>query len=192
MVGSAGDSRRRFLETTARLLRERGYSATSMGDVVAESGAPKGSLYFHFPNGKDQLVAEAMGNAGAETCALMKMALASGPARVGLDAIFTFLGDELEGSDFRVGCPIGTVAAEAPDAPRVREKVREVFETWESVIAARLVQSGVKKKRAADLSTFILSIVEGALVLAKAKKSVVPLETAKREIARILRAEEIS
>ncbi len=163
-----------------------------MGDVVAESGAPKGSLYFHFPDGKDQLVAEAMGNAGAETCALMKMALASGPARAGLDAIFSFLGSDLEGSDFRVGCPIGTVAAEAPDAPRVRDKVGEVFDAWESVIAARLVQSGVKRKRAAELSTFILSVVEGALVLAKAKKNTAPLETAKREIARILRVEEIS
>lgn len=192
MAGHAGSSRARFVETTARLLRERGYSATSMGDVVAESGAPKGSLYFHFPGGKDELVAEAMGSAGADTCALMKMALSAGPARQGLDAIFSFLGGELEGSDFRVGCPIGTVAAEAPDAPRVREKVGEVFETWESVIEARLIQAGVKKKRAAELAIFILSVVEGALVLAKAKKSTLPLETARREIARILRAEEIS
>ncbi len=98
MAGHAGSSRARFVETTARLLRERGYSATSMGDVVAESGAPKGSLYFHFPGGKDELVAEAMGSAGADTCALMKMALSAGPARQGLDAIFSFLGGELEGS----------------------------------------------------------------------------------------------
>src|ERR1700690_3670040 len=85
------DSRTRFLETTARLLRERGYSATSMGDVVAASGAPKGSLYFHFPGGKDELVAEAIGASGAETCEAMRLALAGGGTRQGLDAIFSFL-----------------------------------------------------------------------------------------------------
>ena len=54
----ANDTRTRMLEATARLLRQRGYHGTSLNDILAASGAPRGSLYFHFPGGKDQLVIE--------------------------------------------------------------------------------------------------------------------------------------
>lgn len=184
------DSRQRFLETTAKLVRERGFAATSVGDIVAESGAPKGSLYFHFPKGKDQLVAEALRYAGTTTCTLMQAALqsAKGP-QSGLETIMTLLAADLEGSGFSAGCPIGNVAAEAPDAEQVRECVGEVFATWEDVVKASLERAGVKRKRAGELATFVLSVVEGALVLAKAKRSLLPLENAKRELARVLKAE---
>ena len=54
----ANDTRTRILETTALLLRQRGYHGTSLNDILSASGAPRGSLYFHFPGGKDQLVIE--------------------------------------------------------------------------------------------------------------------------------------
>jgi len=184
------DSRRRFLETTARLLRERGFAATGMADVVAESGAPKGSLYFHFPGGKEELFAAAIAHAGGETCDGMKAVLdANENAQRGLDAIWGFLASELESSDFRAGCPIGTVAAEAPDAPQVRDGVARVFSDWHAVIKARLVRAGLRPRRASELAEFFLAVVEGAIVLAKARKSTAPLENAKREIARVLRHE---
>src|SRR5258708_1534703 len=103
------DSKDRFLDATARLLRERGFAATGISDVVAASGAPKGSLYFLFPGGKEQLVAEALERASHDTCELMKLALASNKrTRAGLHAVLDFLAQELESSDYRVGCPLGT------------------------------------------------------------------------------------
>ncbi|WP_394850455.1 TetR/AcrR family transcriptional regulator [Pendulispora brunnea] len=186
------DSRRRFLETTARLLRERGFAATGMADVVAESGAPKGSLYFHFPGGKEELFAAAIAHSGEQTCAGMKAALEGNKTtQRGLEAIMAYLAASLEGSDFRAGCPVGTVAAEAPDAPQVREGVARVFTNWHDIVKARLVEAGLKPRRAGELAEFILAVIEGAIVLAKARKSTEPVETAKRELARILRNEGI-
>ncbi|TGW02048.1 TetR/AcrR family transcriptional regulator, partial [Mesorhizobium sp. M2D.F.Ca.ET.145.01.1.1] len=54
----ATDTRTRMIEATALLLRRRGYHGTSLNDILTASGAPRGSLYFHFPGGKDQLVIE--------------------------------------------------------------------------------------------------------------------------------------
>ena len=54
----ANDTRIRMIEATALLLRQRGYHGTSLNDILNASGAPRGSLYFHFPGGKDQLVIE--------------------------------------------------------------------------------------------------------------------------------------
>lgn len=186
----ASDSKERFLGATARLLRERGFAATGIADVVAASGAPKGSLYFLFPGGKEQLVAEALERSGAETCMLMKAALESKKsARAGLDVIVEFLGAELEGSDFRVGCPVGTVAAEAPDAPKVRDQVEKTIVLWHDAVRARLIAGGARPRRADELAELFLAIVEGAIVLAKARRSTRPLDVARREIGRILETE---
>ena len=78
----ASDTRTRMLEATGRLIRERGYHGTSLNDILAASGAPRGSLYFHFPGGKDQLVIEATKMTITETTELLEQALSSveGPA----------------------------------------------------------------------------------------------------------------
>lgn len=186
----ASGTREKFLRTTAQLLRERGVASTGMLDVVAASGAPKGSLYFHFPGGKEQLVSEALQQTGAETCELMKMALdASKSAKTGLENIFQFLSAELVGSGFVVGCPMGTVAAEAPNLPQVRDRLGEIVVAWHAVIKARLVKAGAKPARADDLAELFLSIVEGAIVVAKARRSTRSLEVARKEIARLLKNE---
>ncbi len=187
------DSKDRFLDATARLLRERGFAATGISDVVAASGAPKGSLYFLFPGGKEQLVAEALERAGRETCELMKLALASNKrTRAGLHAILDFLAAELEASDYRVGCPLGTVAAEAPEAPQVMDQIGRGISQWHDVVKSHLSKAGAKSRRADELAELFLAIVEGALLLAKARKSTRSLEIAKAEIARILDAEGLS
>ncbi|MEO7109531.1 MAG: TetR/AcrR family transcriptional regulator [Polyangiaceae bacterium] len=186
----ATDTRERLLRTTAQLLRERGVASTGMLDVVAASGAPKGSLYFHFPGGKEQLVAEALQQTGADMCELMKMALdSSKSAKTGLANIFAFLSAELASSSFKVGCPMGTVAAEAPDLPQVRERLGEIVVMWHSVVKNRLIKAGAKPARADDLAELFLSIVEGAIVVAKARRSTRSLEVAQKEIARLLKNE---
>src|SRR6266567_576085 len=71
------NSREQFIQTTARLLRERGYSATAMGDIVSASGSPKGSLFFHFPGGKEELASLAVADAGRATGDAIRSALAA-------------------------------------------------------------------------------------------------------------------
>lgn len=183
-------SREQFLKTTARLLRERGYSATGMADIVSEGGSPKGSLYFHFPGGKEELASLALADAGQETCDAIRSALFnSKTTQEGVAQVFAMVAAELERSSFRAGCPIGTVAAEAPQVPQVLAAVAESFDNWQSVIKERLVLAGLQSRRAERMAEFILALFEGSLVLAKARRSTKPLENALDEIGRHLRHE---
>ena len=70
-----------MIQTAAGLFRAQGYHATGLNQVLAEGGLPKGSLYFHFPGGKDQLVVEATRAAVEETTAALRETLAVLPER---------------------------------------------------------------------------------------------------------------
>ena len=184
------NSRDQFLQTTAHLLRERGYSATGMADIVKESGSPKGSLYFHFPEGKEQLASLALADAGKMTCEALQLALFSCKTiKQGIQQVFSTVASELEKSSFRAGCPIGTVAAEAPQAPLVMGVVAATFDSWQTVISERLKRDGLRERRADKFAEFVLALFEGALVLAKARRSAEPLTNALEQIERHLQLE---
>ena len=63
--------RERMVQSAIVLLAKRGYQATSFSEVLAESQAPRGSIYHHFPDGKDQLIAAAIEVSGARAVALL-------------------------------------------------------------------------------------------------------------------------
>jgi TetR/AcrR family transcriptional repressor of lmrAB and yxaGH operons len=176
-----------MLEAAARLFQERGYSGTGLNDVLATSGAPRGSLYFHFPGGKAQLAAEAAARSGKDLCEVMRAATTQEATTAGeaVVAIAALLGGQLRASGFRHGCPVAPFVLEDVD-PSVRDAARDAFGAWHDVIQERLERAGHDAKRATELATFALSAIEGALLLCKARQSTEPLEQAASEISRIV------
>ncbi|WP_245992492.1 LmrA/YxaF family transcription factor [Capsulimonas corticalis] len=110
-------------------------------------------------------------------------------ASEGFDALIDAYARSLAQTDYRAGCPVGTVAVEAPDLPIVRSAVAAVFQSWREALREALTRMGAQDGRADELATFILSIIEGGLAVAKGTQSLEPLESAKREVSRLLRYE---
>jgi TetR/AcrR family transcriptional repressor of lmrAB and yxaGH operons len=171
----ARDTRDRMLAATALLLHRQGYHATGLNQILAESGAPKGSMYFHFPGGKEQLVAEAVVAAGA----WLDHHLASHEPAATLDALDAHLDDvatALAESDYAVGCPIATVALEvAPHSAAVGDACAEALDRLIDRIASWLERDGAGAAAAAATAQLVYVAIEGALVLAKARRSTAPL-----------------
>ena len=162
----ASDTRTRMLETTARLLQHRGYFGTALSDILAASGAPRGSLYFHFPGGKDQLVIEATRLAVEETSAFLRetLAAARGPAE-GVRLFFEAAADLLVETDYSFGCPVAPVILDAPDAlPELRAICRQAFEEWTRALPrAASSARACPTARAAALAVLIEAAMEGLL-----------------------------
>src|SRR5215475_12779170 len=99
------DSRSRMIHAAAELFRQRGYHATTFSDVVRESGAPRGSTYFHFPGGKQELAREAIARAGDEVEEMVDEAArhADDPASL-IRAMAQILTSRLERSGYQSGC----------------------------------------------------------------------------------------
>lgn len=182
-----GDSRERMIEATAELLQKQGYAGTGLAEILATSGAPRGSLYFHFPGGKEQLACEALAASGREWIARFTEIIeaAKTPAEA-LDRACAMLGDELERSGWEIGCPIATVALEAAHTSEaIQQTCAAHFAELEALVTTQLERAGVPAGVAPIAATFAISAVEGSLLLARAHRSRTPLE----RVAMALRAQ---
>ncbi|WP_067816870.1 TetR/AcrR family transcriptional regulator [Actinomadura kijaniata] len=184
-MGQKGEqTRARLLDAARDLIESGGYFNAGLNQVIAASGAPKGSLYFHFPGGKDQLVEESVRRGGREITRLMADLPGDGTAER-LTALLGILGDRLEASGWRKGCPVATVALEmAAISPELRAACSEVYSGWEDALAGGLAADG--HPAPAETATAILALVEGALVLARAHQSRTPLDRAAKAVSALL------
>ncbi|HEV7556733.1 MAG TPA: TetR/AcrR family transcriptional regulator [Kofleriaceae bacterium] len=170
-------TRKKLIDATGDLLRRQGFHATGLSDIVAESGAPRGSLYFYFPGGKDELSRAALEAAGASWRARIGAAVAGArDLDAAIASIVTLLADDLEASKFEHGCPVAAVALETTSEP-VRKAIVAHYAEWERAIAAYLVMSGMAAGAAQRFAVVALSAIEGALLLARVRKSRLPLVT---------------
>jgi TetR/AcrR family transcriptional repressor of lmrAB and yxaGH operons len=178
------DTRARVLRTAAGLFRRQGYNATGLNQVLADSSAPKGSLYFHFPGGKEQLAAESVALSGEELGRRMAevVTAASGPAEA-ITALGELFAQSLTASGFRDGCPVATVALEAAvDSEPIRAVCDGVYAAWQSGLASALRRWDVPDTQADSLAAVVLSALQGALLLARVQRSTDVIHEVTRQI----------
>ncbi|SDN53877.1 transcriptional regulator, TetR family [Streptomyces sp. cf386] len=181
------DSRERMILSAHVLLREYGAAATSIDRVLAHSGAPRGSVYHHFPGGRAQLIDEAVALAGDYVAGLIDAATRADDVTEAMDAFFALWRDRLVESDFRAGCPIVAVAVETnDDAPHLARSAAEVFARWREALAGLFLRGGLTEQRSRRLAAFVIAAVEGAVIMCRAERSTAPLDDAAAEIHDLL------
>lgn len=177
------------MRAAATLFRRNGFAATGINEIAAVSGAPKGSLYHYFPNGKDQIAEAAVRFAGAGVVAtLEKLEKQHSSASAMIGAYCKLLAGWMAKSGFRDGCPIATTLLEsAPQSTEMAAAGREAFAGWRAVIARALLRDGFGKAEAGRLATMTVSAIEGALILARVESSAQPIDDVARTLVGALR-----
>ncbi|MBZ9736165.1 TetR/AcrR family transcriptional regulator [Mesorhizobium sp. CA18] len=184
----ATDTRTRMIEATALLIRKRGYHGTSLNDILSASAAPRGSLYFHFPGGKDQLVVEVTRASVADVTERLGAALLeeSDPA-VAVHHIYQSVARMLEENEFSLGCPVAPVVLDAPnDVPDLVEICRSAFEQWIGLLRQAFMRAGVPERRAQALALLVESSLEGLMVIARATRDRTPVQAVADEVAALV------
>ena len=171
------DTRQRMLDTAADLFHSQGYHATGLTQLTTAGGAPKGSLYFHFPGGKEQLAAEAVRLSSERTGALLEAILRDAPDAVtAIDRAVEALAGFLTESDFQRGCPLATVALDAAaESEPIREACADGYSSWHEILSNYLAGKQLSAERADDLATVVLAAIEGGLLLARTRRDLAPL-----------------
>ncbi|MFJ9695526.1 TetR/AcrR family transcriptional regulator [Kitasatospora sp. NPDC101183] len=184
-MGAKGDeTRARLIAGTRALIEAQGYHGTGLNRILADTGTPRGSLYFHFPEGKDQLVAAALLQAGRETEELLTSRAERGATAAELaEALAEAFAERLHRSAYRTGCPIATVALDVSGANEpLRAVCAEVYDGWRDVLARRLAAEG----RPTGAAGQALALIEGAALLAKVRRDLEPLDDARTAVLRLL------
>jgi AcrR family transcriptional regulator len=173
-------TRDRIVTAGAELLRVKGYSGTGVKEIVTLAGAPFGSLYHHFPGGKEQLGAEVIRHSGALYGELGPLIFGAAPDVVtGVQMFFAGAAETLRETDYADACPIATVALEvASTSEPLRQATADVFESWIDGLAPRFAEAGLPDDRARELAIAMLAGLEGAFVLARAMRTTVALDIA--------------
>jgi AcrR family transcriptional regulator len=181
--------RERMIASAALLVRERGARATSIDDVLRHSGAPRGSVYHHFPGGREQLLREATALAGDFVAGRLERADADDPVAA-FDAFLARYRADLLEHDFRPGCPVLAIAIESGDGERaLQAQAGDVFRDWAARLTVLFERSGIPAGRAESLAVVAISAAEGALALSRAQRDVAPLDSVRAEIGALLERE---
>jgi AcrR family transcriptional regulator len=173
-----------MVASAALLIRERGAHSTAISDVLAHSGAPRGSAYHHFPGGRTQLLCEAIDFASEH---IARRIAKAGTAIEALDVLVDGFRTQLTDTGFRAGCPVVAVAVEA-DNPPVVERAAAAFTRWLGQLEAQLQADGASAEQAADLAMLATTAIEGAVLVARTTGSTTPLDLVHRQLRTLVSA----
>lgn len=174
----ASSARDRMLEAAEGLMREGGFAGAGIKQIAARGRAPIGSVYHHFPEGKAQLAAEALERHGAKARRLLEtMFEREAPVAARVRALFGTAAREFDRAGRDRGCAIGAVTL---DLTAIDEPLRAVcdgaFDTWVDAIAERLPWRSRAARR--SFAEMVVTTLEGAFVLSRARRSGRPFLTA--------------
>jgi TetR/AcrR family transcriptional regulator, lmrAB and yxaGH operons repressor len=173
--GARRTTRRRMLTSAVEVLRERGAAGVTIDEVLARSKAPRGSVYHHFPGGRNQMLIEALLFAGDTMTAAIDNAASEGPMAL-LRQFVELWQEVLRDSDFAAGCPVVAAAISTADEdPRLSAEAAEIFQRWRTALTRSFEADGFDGDDAASLAITTIAAIEGAVVLCRSLRSAAPL-----------------
>jgi AcrR family transcriptional regulator len=176
-----------MIERAAVLLAKKGLQGTSFSEVLEASGAPRGSLYYHFPGGKDELVLAALTATSDRALSPLEEVRGKPAAEVARKFVALWR-SVLAGSDFGAGCAVAAVAV-AADSDALLEGAASVFRAWRSRLGELFAEGGISADRAPAIATTLIAAIEGAVIMARAERSFEPFDLmASEQIAAIAAA----
>jgi TetR/AcrR family transcriptional repressor of lmrAB and yxaGH operons len=179
--------KQRMIEQMAMLLATRGLQSASFAEVLDAAGAPRGSVYHHFPGGKDELVIAAIEFTARRAFEFLD----SLKGRTGVEVTQAFLSawrTLLNATSLKTGCAVLAVTVGMGDSPGLRMKTGEIFKTWRERLAERLHEGGVPADKAEGLAASLIAASEGAVALSRAEGSLHPFDLMAAEMTAVVAA----
>lgn len=183
------NNREQILITTSDLLENQGFHGTGLNEIVRESGSPKGSIYYYFPDGKEQIVAETMRFAGQRTAERIRAHLSetADPAEA-VRSFLELIAYHIEASGFRSGGPLTTVASEsATTHERINLACQEAYAGLREAFAGKFRAAGIPAPTAESLAWTVTAAIEGATILSRTYHTGDPMRETGRQLASLIR-----
>ncbi|CAM4306992.1 MAG: TetR/AcrR family transcriptional regulator [Paenibacillus macerans] len=189
-MSTRNHTRQILIETTAKLLQNQGYNATGLNQITQLSGTPKGSLYYHFPEGKEQLACEAVSHTKNVTLANLRSVLDSkADATQAVQELLMVLAEQVDRKNAELGIPLGVIAHEtAGSNENIRKACCGVYNAWIAEFENKFVACGYAPEEAKEIAVSINALIEGSMIMCMTQRDSAPLRTAAKLVPRLLQA----
>ncbi|WP_068184192.1 TetR/AcrR family transcriptional regulator [Mycobacterium sp. UM_CSW] len=179
-----------MLLSAAEVMRERGAAGVTIDEVLARSGAPRGSVYYHFPEGRNQILTEALKFSGDSITAMIDDAAGWG-ARALLREFVEFWERLLSEGDFSAGCPVVAAAIGSDDTePKLSAEAGAILGRWCTALTRAFANDGFDDAEASSLAVMSIAALEGAVVLSRSTRSTDPLHQVGDQLEFLIKARE--
>jgi len=177
--------RQEMVNGAISLLAEKGVQGTSFAVVTEATKTPRGSIYHHFPGGKNELIEEALTSIGTLVASLIDAVEVDSPSKV-VDVFVESWRALLLANNFAGNCAVANASLGAGDEDSLKASANEVFKNWQHALARAFERSGAKRKDAVDFAAVCLASVEGALILGRASGSDEVFKALSRQLKKIV------
>lgn len=185
-----GSTRRAMLVTAVDVLRERGAAGVTIDEVLARSGAPRGSVYYHFPQGRSQLLIEALDYAGNSITDVIEAAADRGGLAL-VRQFVAFWERALSGSDYTAGCPVMAAAISATEDDSILAVAAgEIFARWRDALSQTFHNDGFDAADAGSLAVMCIAALEGAVALCRSAGNAEPLHQVGGQLEFLIKSRE--
>lgn len=186
-------SKAKILATATRLFYFQGFHGTGLNQIIKESGAPKGSIYHYFPEGKEQLAEEAILLSKERIGDVIQHYMdahcnVEDAVEAHIMAMANLFDQEngIETHSYTM-MPFGLLAAESAFmSERLRKACGDTYKYWQSIYFKKLVSNSYSEADAHVISEAISALIEGAVTLSLSQKSNNPLLNICKVIPRLL------
>ena len=170
------DTRKKMLVSAAEVMRERGAAGVTIDAVLARSGAPRGSVYHHFPEGRNQILAEALQYSGESITAIIDDAVDWGGKALLREFVEFWERSTHRGRFHRRAAPWWQQrSGSADDDPELSAEAGVILGRWCTALTRAFVTDGFGRPDAASLAVMSVAALEGAIVLSRSTRRVSPL-----------------
>ena len=179
-----------MLIAAAEVMRERGAAGVTIDEVLARSGAPRGSVYYHFPEGRNQILAEALVWAGDAIADSIDAAAEKGALSL-VRGFSAFWERTLQESDFGAGCPVVAAAIGcASDEAGLARIASTIFGRWRDALTRAFVADDFDAAEAESLAVTCIASLEGAVVLCRSIRNAKPLRQVASQMEFLIKSRE--
>ena len=171
-----GDTRTSMLISAAEVMRERGAAGVTIDEVLTRSGAPRGSVYYHFPDGRNQILAG--GAAIRRGCDHGRHRRRRRPRCQGAaSTVRRILGTRARRKRFSRRLPGGRGSDRlGRDEVRLSAEAARIFAHWRTALTSAFVADGFVESDADSLAVMSIATLEGAVVLCRSMPAADPAQ----------------
>lgn len=183
------DTRTRILRAALKLFRQHGYHGVGINDILALAEAPKGSMYHHFPGGKEEIGAAVVGLITQGVLELIAAEPAGRPAAEVVQRVGETLLAALQRTRHELCALFAAFAAERSTSPQLAAAVSAAYAQVVTLIEQRLAADGWPRREARERAALVVMLFEGGSLLSAAGQEIGPFRLALRQAVQLCRRE---